>query len=85
MILPWNCGGAGLLDMKGSGGDVSCLLLSDPLSSRSPVFPGASLDGTRVSNISLVIKPPATGEVLLPLPSFSLVRMICFLGLGNDI
>lgn len=84
MILPGNCRGAGLLDMKGSGGHVSCLLLNDPLSPLAPVFPGAGLGCGWVSNISLVIQPCATGEEVFPLLSFSWVTPLCSLGLGGD-
>lgn len=66
---------AGLLDTKGSGGSFSGFLLNDPLSPESLVFPGAGLDGMWVSNISLVIKPFATGEEVPALSSFSRVRL----------
>lgn len=68
--------------MKGSGGSLSGFLLN-PLSPESLVFSGAALDGLGVSNISLVMKPFASGEEE-PAPSpFSRLRLLWPLGLGG--
>lgn len=64
--------------MKGSGGSFSAVLLNEPLSPESLVFPGAALDEM------LVIKPFATGEEVPPLSWFSRLRLLCMLGLGGD-
>lgn len=70
--------------MKGSGGSLSGFLLNDPLSPESLIFPGAGLDGLWVSNISLVMKPFASGEEEPELSPFSRLRLLWPLGLGGN-